>query len=139
MSSLTSLANLRAPRRLGRGEKASVVEHLDELRSRLFVCVGALVVGAVVGFVLHAHLIRLLEQSLPGHYQDRFVTLAPGEAFMTSLWVSIYFGLVLAMPVVLWQIWAFLAPAVERRHAQLIRYFTALAALLAAAGIVFGY
>src|SRR5579871_2976157 len=139
MSALTSIAGLRAPRRLGHGEEATLVEHLDELRSRLFVCLGALALGSVVGFAVHARLIHLLEQSLPGRYQDKLVTFSPGESFMTSLWVSLYFGLVLAMPVCLWQVWAFFAPAVDRRHAQLVRWFALLAAALAAAGLAFGY
>ena len=47
----------RLPRRLDDGEEASLVEHLDELRQRLFVCIGAVVAGAVVGYALHAELI----------------------------------------------------------------------------------
>ncbi len=138
MSAL-SLTKIRAPRRLDHGEQAPLVEHLDELRARIFVCLGALLVGAVTGFALHARLIHLLEQSLPGRYQDKLVTFTPGEAFMTSLWVSVYFGFVVALPIIFWQLWAFLAPAVERRHAQLISWLVLLAAVLAALGLVFGY
>jgi sec-independent protein translocase protein TatC len=136
---IASLTRPRLPRRLVHGEEASLVEHLDELRSRIFICLGALVVGGIVGFVLHARLISLLEHSLPGRYQDKLVTLAPGEAFMTSLWVSIYFGLVLALPIIFWQIWAFFAPAIERPHTQMIRWSSLLAAVLAGGGLVFGY
>ena len=44
----------RLPRRLDHGEEASLVEHLDELRQRMFVCLGAVAVGCVIGFVLHS-------------------------------------------------------------------------------------
>ncbi len=73
--------------------------------------------GAVVGFVLHARLITLLEQTLPKRLHGQLVTFSPGEAFMTSLWVSIYFGFVLALPIIFWQVWAFFIPAVDRSHA----------------------
>ena len=47
----------------------------------------------------------------------QLITLGIGEPFLTSLWVSIYFGLVLALPVILWQVWPFFVPAVDRAHA----------------------
>jgi sec-independent protein translocase protein TatC len=134
-----SLPRLPLPRRLEHGEEASLIEHLDELRSRMFICLGVLAIGATAGFVLHARLIGLLERSLPDRYQGRLVTFAPGEAFMTSLWVSIYFGVVLALPVIFSQVWAFFAPALERSRSRLIRWFALLAALLAAGGLAFGY
>ena len=48
------MRSLRLPRRLGHGEEATLVEHLDELRQRLFVCIGAVAVGFVVAYVFHA-------------------------------------------------------------------------------------
>ena len=55
----------RMPRRLDHGEEASLVEHLDELRQRLFVCLGAVAVGCVVGYVLHTHIIGWFMQNVP--------------------------------------------------------------------------
>jgi len=128
----------RLPRRLDHGEEASLVEHLDELRQRLFVCIGAVLVGAVVGYVLHTRLIGWLLLELPKKYRQLTV-LSPAEAFTTTLWLSIYFGLVLALPVIIWQAWSFFIPAVERGHAELLRWFTFLASALGAAGLLFGY
>jgi len=83
----------KLPRRLEHGEEATLVEHLEELRQRLFVCLGALAVGFVIGYILHAHLIHWLTLALPkGHRQ--LTTLSIGEPFMTSLWVSLWFGFV---------------------------------------------
>jgi len=56
---------MRLPRRLGHGEEASLVEHLDELRTRLIICLVALSVGFAVAFAFHAHLIHWLNQPLP--------------------------------------------------------------------------
>ena len=112
---MPKVPRLRLPRRLDHGEEASLVEHLDELRSRLFICIGALVVGAIVGFVIHARLINWLELTLPPKYRGKLTVLSPFEAFTTTIWISIYFGVVLALPVLLWQAWSFFIPAVDSR------------------------
>ena len=80
----------------------------------MFVCLGALAVGVVVGYVLHSRLIHWLELTLPQPTTATSYTLSPGESFMTSLWVSIYFGFILALPVIFWQVWAFFVPAVDQ-------------------------
>src|SRR6188472_1865135 len=100
----------RLPRRLDHGEEATLVEHLEELRQRLFICLGALAAGFVVGYLLHERLIQLLLDTLPKNHRQ-LITLGVGEPFLTSLWVSIYFGLLLALPVILWQGWAYFIPA----------------------------
>ena len=130
---------LRLPRRLDHGEEASIVEHLDELRSRLFICIGALVVGAVAGFVIHSKLISWLELTLPKHLRGQLITLSPFEAFTTALWISIYFGVIVALPVLLWQAWSFFIPAVSEVHARKMMWLTFGGTILALIGIAFGY
>jgi len=126
------------PRRPSHGEEATLVEHLEELRQRLFVCLGALVAGAIVGFIFHHRLIHWLIDALP-HSHRQLLTLSPGEPFMTSLGVSFYAGLLLALPVILWQLWGFLIPAVDPEHERLLRWFVLLATGLMVAGVAFGY
>jgi sec-independent protein translocase protein TatC len=129
----------RLPRRLGYGEEATLVEHLEELRQRLFVCIGALVVGAIAGYVVHRRVIHLLIDALPHNHQHRLLTLGIGEPFMTSVSVSIDIGLLLATPIILWQAWAFFMPAVDSSYERMIRAFVLLAFVLMVAGVVFGY
>jgi sec-independent protein translocase protein TatC len=133
----------RLPRRLDHGEEASLVEHLDELRQRLFVCLGAVAIGCVIGFVLHNRIIDWFVAQAPEdtlrNQDDLLITLTPAESFLTTLWISIYFGIVLALPVIFWQFWLFFAPAVERENAKLIRFFVIIAWVLAVVGILFGY
>jgi sec-independent protein translocase protein TatC len=128
----------RLPRRLDHGEEASLIEHLEELRQRLFVCLGALLIGAVIGYVIRERLIGWLLLELPKKYRHLTV-LTPAEAFTTTLWLAIYFGFVLALPVILWQAWSFFVPAIDRAHAEMMRWFTLLASLLGAVGLLFGY
>ena len=132
------LPSLRPPRKLGHGEEATLVEHLEELRHRLFYCIGALVAGFIVAYVFHHHLIHALEQALPpGH--RRLTTLTIGEPFMTSLWLSVYAGFILALPVIIWQAWAFFLPAFEEGHERMLKIFVVISVALLAVGIAFGY
>src|SRR5579862_8122227 len=136
---MARLPRLRPPRRLAHGEEASLVEHLDELRQRLFVCIGALVVGAVIGFTIHSHLIHWLQLTLPAKYRGHLTVLSPFESFTTVLWISIYFGVILALPIILWQSWSFFIPAVGDTQARLMKWFVLFATILALCGVAFGY
>ena len=133
------MPRIRLPRRLDHGEEASLVEHLDELRSRLFIIIGAVAVGTVVGFVIHSRLIHWLIILLPHDRQGKLTTLSPLENFTTVLWISIYFGVALALPIVLWQIWAYFIPAINRDKTKLLKWLALLATVLAVGGVAFGY
>jgi sec-independent protein translocase protein TatC len=128
----------RPPRRLGHRETATIVDHLEELRQRLFVALAALTMGFVLGYVFHRRLINALERELPvGH--RHLTTLTIGEPFMTSLWLSVYAGVVLALPVIIWQAWAFFLPAFDASHERLLRFFVVVSVALLAVGLAFGY
>jgi sec-independent protein translocase protein TatC len=128
----------RPPRRLGHGEEATLVEHLEELRQRLFVCIAAVAVGWIAAFAVHERVIRLLSDQLPAQHRQ-LLTLGIGEPFMTSVWLSLYLGFMLALPVVLWQAWAFFIPAVETEHERMLKAFVLLATVLMVTGVLFGY
>src|SRR5436189_4832686 len=128
----------RLPRRLRHGEEATLVEHLDELRTRLFVSLGALAIGFTIAFVFHHRLIHWLNGPLPNKI-PKPITLGVAEPFLTSVKVSLVVGLALALPVVLWQLWSFLAPAVEEHAQRMVAVFVLFATVLLVAGIAFGY
>ena len=58
---------------------------------------------------------------------------------MTSMWLSLYAGFIVAIPVILWQGWAFFSPALDPAHVRMVRLFTLLAVVLLVAGLLFGY
>jgi sec-independent protein translocase protein TatC len=126
------------PRRLNHGEEATLVEHLDELRMRIFVCLGALLIGFAIAFVFRGHLLHWLNAPLPGR-EKKPITLSVAEPFLTSMKVSLLAGLALALPVVLWQLWSFLAPAVEPHAERIVLLFVLLASVLLVAGVAFAY
>src|SRR5256886_2287640 len=128
----------RLPRRLHHGEEATLVEHLDELRSRIFVSLGALALGFVVAFVFHRHLLHWLNGPPPTK-RGNPITLSVAEPFLTAVKVSLMAGFGLALPVILWQFWSFLAPAVEEHSERTVMVFVALATVLLVAGVSFGY
>ena len=125
------------PRRLEHGEEATLVEHLDELRTRLIISIIAIVPAFMVAFVFHEHLIHWLTKPLPGDV--KLVTLGVTEPFTTSIKISFYAAMALALPVVLYQVWAFLAPAVDSQVQRILGTFVALATSLFVAGVLFGY
>jgi sec-independent protein translocase protein TatC len=128
----------RLPRRLRYGEEATLVEHLEELRQRIFVCLGALLVGFIVTYAIHVHVLHWLNRPLPAHV-GKPITLGVAEPFLTVMKLSLYGAVILAAPVILWQLWGFFAPAVEDSQERRVLMFVLFATGLLVAGIVFGY
>jgi sec-independent protein translocase protein TatC len=128
----------RLPRRLGYGEEATLVEHLEELRWRIFIVLGALVVATIAAFVFHNHLLDWLNRPLPPAHR-KLAALGVAEPFTVTLTVCVYAGLVLSLPVTLWQMWSFFAPAVEPAVERKVLSLVAAASGLGAAGVAFAY
>jgi sec-independent protein translocase protein TatC len=127
----------RLPRRLRHGEEATVVEHLGELRSWLFISLGALIPAFVVAFAFHERLMRWLSEPLPDDKQ--IVTLGVTEPFTTAVKVSLLAALAITLPILLYQLWSFLAPALEEHTQRVVSVFVAVATGLFACGVAFAY
>jgi sec-independent protein translocase protein TatC len=128
---------VRLPRRLEHGDRVTLVEHLDELRTRLIISLAAIAVGFLVAFVFQDTILGWLEAPLDD--DRRLITFGVTEPFFTSIKVSFYAGFALALPVVLWQVWSFLAPAVQEHSQRIVAAFVGIATALFAAGIAFAY
>jgi sec-independent protein translocase protein TatC len=124
------------PRRLGHGERAELVQHLDELRRRLFISALALVLAFGVTFAFHERIVGWLNAPLDGKEP---ITLGVAEPFTTSLTVSLYAAIALALPVLLWQTWAYLAPVVDEGRQRDVARLVLVASLLLAGGMAFAY
>jgi sec-independent protein translocase protein TatC len=95
----------------------TLVEHLTELRRRLIISAIAVVLGAVVGFLLYGPILSFLS----GPYHDithgqKLIVTDPLEAFATRLKIAAWSGLFFASPVVLWQLWRFITPGLHPRE-----------------------
>ncbi len=142
------------PRRLAHGEEATLVEHLGELRSRLVVCLLALGVSTGVTFAFHRSILHWLNRPLPckhdadghallnsaGHCVKVVpITIDVSEPFLTAFWISLWAGILIAFPIIAWQVWGFLAPAFEKHVQRKITGFAVFSGLLLACGVAFGY
>lgn len=132
------MPSLRLPRRLGHDEVAGLVDHLGELRVRVAISAAAVVLATVVAWIFHADIIHWLNAPLPSETSQP-VTFGVAEPFMTSLKVSLYAGFGLALPIILWQFWSFIAPAVDEAAQRAVAALVGFAVLLLVAGIAFGY
>jgi sec-independent protein translocase protein TatC len=126
------------PRRLPREEEATLVEHLEELRGRIMLALAAVAVATAVAFVFHDRILDLLARPLPPAHRH-LAAFGVAEPFSVSLAVSLYAGLLFALPVLLWQAWSFLAPALDAAAERRILLLAAFGLVLAAAGLAFGY
>lgn len=125
------------PRRLSHGEEATLVEHLDELRSRLIVCLLAIVPAFAVTYFFHEQIMDWLTGPLPD--DKKLVTLGVSEPFTTSVKVSVIAAIAVVLPVLLWQFWSFFAPAVEEHHQRIVLLLVAFASGLFVCGVLFIY
>jgi sec-independent protein translocase protein TatC len=127
----------RLPRRLRHGEEATVVEHLTELRTRLLIALGALIPAFIFTFAFHERLIEWLVEPLPD--DKEIVTFGVTEPFTTSIKVSLIAALAIVLPVLLYQVWSFLAPAMTEQVQRVVSVFVVVATGLFASGVAFAY
>ena len=122
-----------------RGEM-TLVEHLEELRRRLLVSVVAVFVTTVIGFVFSEQLMALLLNLVKNAKPDVQVqALEIPETFFTSMQISLVAGLILAMPVLVLQLWLFLRPGLLPKERRYILLGLPLVTLFFAAGVAFAY
>ena len=127
----------KLPRRLAHGEEATLVEHLGELRTRLLIALGSVGVAFIVAFAFQERILRWLSEPLPDDKQ--LVTLGVTEPFFTAVKVSLYAGIAIALPIVLYQLWSFLAPAFEEHTQRVVSVFVLIGTALFVCGAAFGY
>ncbi len=125
------------PRRLNPDEEATLVEHLGELRHRIFICLIAILPAFLVAYAFHGRIIERLKDLLPTG--TKLVTLGVTEPFTTSIKVSFAVAFAIVLPIVLWQAWAFLAPAMSDETQRVIGVFVVFATGLFVAGMAFCY
>ena len=116
----------------------TLVEHLDELRTRLIVCILVLGVALALCFWQNHLLLELAQHPLPDDH-DQLITFGVTEPFTTTLTVAAYGALVLSLPVVLWQLYAYVLPAFSQSERRTILPILLLFPVLFVAGLAFAY
>ncbi len=128
----------RRVRAVSHEDRLTLVEHLDELRSRLLVCLAALGVALALCFWQNHLLLEIAQGPLPSDH-DQLLTLGHTETFTTTLTVSAYGAIILALPVVLWQLYAYVLPAFSATERKTILPILLLFPFLFIAGLAFAY
>jgi sec-independent protein translocase protein TatC len=131
------MALKRLPRRLEHGEEATLVEHLGELRARLLLSILTLAPAFLVAFYFQDDIIRWLLKPLPDGKE--VITLGVVEPFTTAVKVSMAVAIAVTLPVLLYQLWAFLAPALDTSIQRTVAVFATFATVLFACGVAFSY
>lgn len=122
-------------------------EHLRELRRRILISLFAIAVGAAVGWVYYTPIFDLISQPIQdvvaratAEGRDvRLVMAGVTDAFMMQVKVAVIAGLVLASPVWIYQLWAFVTPGLHRKERRWVYVFTAISVPLFLAGVVLAY
>jgi sec-independent protein translocase protein TatC len=116
----------------------SLVDHLDELRARLVTCLSVFGVALALCFWQNHLLLEIANAPLPkGH--EQLLTLGITEPFSTTLTVSAYAAIILALPFVLYELYAYVLPAFSKQQKGMILPLLAMIPVLFIAGVAFGY
>jgi sec-independent protein translocase protein TatC len=116
------------------------MSHLTELRHRLIKASIAVIIGSVVAFVFRTWIFDVLVAPFESYAEGRQLAFfRPTEAFSLFMRLSLFAGFVLASPVVIYQAWAFVSPALTRREKRRALPVVAVLILLFLGGVAFGY
>ena len=115
----------------GAGARMTFLEHLDELRKRIIVAVWAILVGVVISFAFVEKIFHFVMDPLYDLLPkgSALVYTEPTEAFILYVWMALLAGIILAVPVILWLVWLFIAPGLYRREKKLAVPFIVLASV----------
>lgn len=116
-------------------ERQPILEHLGELRQRLMWAAGALIVGTAISFAFARPLLAFLISP----YGERVQAISPTDTIETYFKVSLVSGAILAMPVILLQLWIFISPALEANERRFVYVFIPAAFTMFLLGILFSW
>ena len=118
-------------------DRLTLVEHLDELRTRIIISIAAYAAAFALCFWQNDRLLDIANGPLPGDLTP--ITFGVAEPFTTTVTISAYAALVLSLPVILYQAYAFVLPALTTREKRVVVPFLIMVPVLFVAGVVFGY
>lgn len=113
--------------------------HLGELRRRLTYVGIVVVILVIAAFIENKYVLKALMNPLEHTSVDKLTVLGPTEAFMQILKISVYAGLIVALPFILYQFWAFVMPALYENERRNVLPYTLATTTLFLGGVAFGY
>ena len=118
-------------------DRLTLVEHLDELRTRIIISIATFTAAFALCFWQNDRLLDIANEPLPNDLTP--ITFGVAEPFTTTITVSAYAALVIALPVILYQAYAFVLPALTDRERRVVIPFLVMVPILFVCGVVFGY
>lgn len=117
----------------------SLVGHVKELRKVLLISLYAIAIGTVIGYIFSDYVYGFLAEPVTELAGVSFITTTPMEPIMVKLQISVVTGIMIALPVVLWQIWSFILPGLKKNERKYLYYIVASSFILFIAGAAFAY
>jgi sec-independent protein translocase protein TatC len=126
------------------GARMSFFDHLNELRKRLMWSFGAIVVGTMIAFAVSQKVFAFIAKPMllalrHAHLEEKLVYTSPTGVINLLITISLYLGIVIALPVVLYQVWLFIAPGLYKHERSAVLGFISSSFGLFLAGVAFGY
>ena len=114
-------------------KKMTLVEHFAELRKRIIIIIVFVIIFSVISYIYVEEIIDFLTRIM----DEELVYISPAEAFLTQIKVSIFAGFIVALPIILYQIWSFVLPALKKNERKYLTLLVPVSYILFLAGTVF--
>jgi len=117
-------------------ETKSVLEHLGELKKRIFIALGAIIFGALIGHFFNKEITAFLLQLSGG---QQLIFLSPLEPLFFIFKIDFIAGIIIAFPVIIWCLLSYIAPALPKRTSTFLFFFYIISTLLLIGGLLYAF
>lgn len=122
-----------------RKKEMALLDHFKELRKVLLISAYAIAFGTVIGWTFSDIVYRFLAQPMVGIKEVSFITTTPMEPILVKLKISIVAGIIVALPIIFWQIWAFVLPALQKNERKYLYFIVPSSIILFLGGAAFSF
>lgn len=126
-------------RRKKRSVEMPLLDHLKELRKVLLISAYAIAFGTIIGWVLSDFAYRFLAQPIAGIQEVSFITTTPMEPVLVKLKISLVVGILVALPIIFWQLWSFILPALKKTERKYLYFIVPSSIILFVGGAAFSF
>jgi len=121
-------------------EKKPIIEHLEELRKRLFIISVSIFIFSILSFFIAQDIYEILKYPALKYYPNlQFVTLSPSASFFVLMKISLIAGIVFSFPVIFYQLWKFVEPGLLPKEKKLLYPLLGIGSVLFLLGVLFAY
>ncbi|HDD72665.1 MAG TPA: twin-arginine translocase subunit TatC, partial [Candidatus Aenigmarchaeota archaeon] len=120
-------------------ERKTLLEHMEELRSRLIVVIGVFAVFSVLGFLFSGDVLSVIKRDITGNSGVELIVTHPLDLFCMKINIGIFIGILACIPVLLYQAYSFIKPGLTKKETRTVKIGMVSSLLLFIAGVVFSY